>query len=138
MKLTEIRVETLTPTGQYASEKISIAALIEEGEDVLVLRKELLGLCRGEVPAAKKEEVVIAEPFKKPKKVKPKTGVVYNRAIDLHKKLFSTVLTKEFPDWKSNQELAKSVSIKLENEEFLSESGEVCESFLVKLRNAMK
>lgn len=73
---------------------------------------------------------------KKNFKKKPQT---YQRN-DTHKEIFSGVLKAVAPDWKKTQESkakAKSVSQKMEGEEFLDEEGEVLPEFKAEVKKLM-
>lgn len=78
-------------------------------------------------------------PAEKRKKFKKKPQV-YQRSNDAHKELFSGVLKAVAPDWKKSPESkakAKSVSQKLEGQEFLDESGEILPDFKAQVKKHM-
>lgn len=70
-------------------------------------------------------------------KVKSKM-TVYNRELDLHKRLFGEQLTAIIPDWKKTaMAKAKEASASLNGEEFLDNEGVVTQSFKEKLKAAL-
>jgi hypothetical protein len=150
MRITEVRVDITINKGNYESEKIGFTAQLEEGEDAITIRDHLKNLCTKEivldtpleayvqaVDKASKEVKEVKEPKeKKPKKLKIKL-TPYDRNLEIHKKLFQSLLTELDPDWKKDPSKAKSISQTLEGVEFLDESGEIVESFRNKLVEAM-
>lgn len=90
-----------------------------------------------EAPAKKGKTAASSSGTKKGFKKKPQN---YNRALEEHKDIFSTVLRSVAPDWKKSPESkakAKKTSEKMEGVEFLDESGEVLESFKSQVKKLM-
>jgi hypothetical protein len=74
-------------------------------------------------------------------KVKRVKGTPYTRESEIHKKLFSELLFREFPKWNSSPEgkaKGKEVSLKVVGQEFLDSEGLVIPSFLDTVRELMK
>jgi hypothetical protein len=88
------------------------------------------------IAQAEPEVVTQAEP-EQPKKVKF-TGSVYNRELDLHKKLVGEFLNKNFPNWRSDIAKAKNASVTMNGKEFLSAEGLVLETFKQEFAELMK
>ena len=147
MKITEVRVDITINKGNYESEKIGFTAQLEDGEDAITIRDHLKNLCTKEavintpleayIESVDKASKEVKEPKeKKTKKLKIKL-TPYDRNLEIHKKLFQSLLSEINPDWKKDPSKAKSVSQTLEGVEFLDESGEIVESFKNKLVEAM-
>lgn len=161
MKINEMKVEVTIPTVQFGNQKISVVATLSPEDNAYAVREELINLCEGnlvlsfiedtktpieayieqvDAESAKVVEAVgqpeaIVE-VKKTRKTKVKL-VSYDRNLEIHKKLFSNALTEVFPEWKKEAAKAKAASMLLEKEDFLSESGEVVDTFKTKLLKAM-
>lgn len=118
----------------------------EKGERVTAVMEVAQGLVE-EAPVAGLDltdptvaEVVPAKevPVEEKPKAKKFNGAVYNREMDLHKKLVGEFLNKEFPTWKSDIAKAKQASLEMNGENFLSEEGLIIDSFKEKFRELMK
>lgn len=165
MKINEIRYDKTFNLGNYENEKIGVSCAVAEEESayaVLAAMKIFVATRGLEVPETPKveekpkitsttelkvyvEEAPIVEELK-PKKAKAKAttkakakGTPYDRTNEIHKKLFSELLSREFPTWKTKQEskdAGRDASKALEGEEFLDSEGLILPSFteLVKIR----
>lgn len=64
----------------------------------------------------------------------------YNRSIEAHKEIFSSLLKEVAPDWKKTPKgklAAKNASTDMEDEEFLDADGEVLPEFKLAVKKAM-
>lgn len=74
------------------------------------------------------------------KKGARKTGAVYSRSNEIHKKLFSEQLGKIAPNWKSSEKSkakAKKLSQDLQGKEFMDADGKIVSSFIIAMRKGM-
>ena len=149
MKITKITYTERKNNGNYEHSEITTEAEVFEGESPEMVLADLKSFTRDglygpeQLPlvpkvemSEKKEET--DSPPKEKKTKKKKKEITYSREDAIHKKIFGETLSSLFPEWKKNSDKAKSVSISLEGEEFVSESLEVLESFKQKLKEAMK
>jgi len=146
-------------------ETVRLKAQLEDGEDVMSALDKLKGALdeKGSNKESSKEssekssskksskstkkEVVSSEdskvtPEASPEpEVKPKKEKVsyekYNRANEIHKKLFSAILDEKYPGWDKDTSKAASASRMLVDENFLDKEGEVIESFKVRMFTLM-
>jgi len=143
-------------TGNFEFEEYTLQATVEENEvtanviaqlqaDVEVAKTRVAAVAPTKSAAKKKKPVVtveeeeevlpVAAKAEKKKKFKSKPQV-YQRTNDTHKEIFSGVLTKVFPTWKTDAKTrseAKKVSKAMEGIEFLDEAGTVLPKFEEKL-----
>lgn len=149
MKITKITYTERKNLGNYEHSEITTEAEVFEGESAEMVLADLKSFTRDglygpeQLPlvpqvgmSEKKEE--IDSPQKEKKTKKKKKEIAYSREDAIHKKIFVETLSTLFPEWKKNADKAKSVSISLEGEEFISDNLEVLESFKNKLTEAMK
>jgi hypothetical protein len=163
MKINEVRYTKRFNMGNYEHEEFTISAILEGDDtclDVVNTMKTEIEIARGTVPvlqAAKKQKPVEkeeepteeAEPTmpiaaktakKAAKKTKAKPVQVYERANDTHKEIFSQMLNRVYPSWKTSAEsknAAKQASQALNGVEFLDENGVVLESFQEKVQEIL-
>jgi hypothetical protein len=156
-KVTEIRYTYRKNLGNYEHEETTVAGIVEDSQEAVECLKELVSLAKTDLSKPvevkntepKKEEKVeeqmefVEQPQKKeepeikeetkPKKTKGSKATPkltpYDRENDLHKKFFSEVLQKHYPEWKKNIPKAKEVSISLHGTDMLDAEGTVVKSF---------
>lgn len=83
----------------------------------------------------------IQDPAPKAKKKFKKKATTYDRANEIHKKLFSASLAEIAPSWKSTdagKAKAKQLSRDSDGVDFLDDDGDVLESFVVAMKKGMK
>lgn len=158
-KVTELKYTYRKNLGNYEHEETTVTGIIEGNQSAVEALKELVDLARTDLskqesskvekqeeskqmelveqPETKVEESAVEVPEEKVEtktKSKGKGKAVpkltpYNRENDLHKKFFSEVLQKHYPEWKKNVAKAKEVSLELHGSEMLDSEGTVVKSF---------
>ncbi len=76
-----------------------------------------------------------------PKKKFKKSGTVYQRSNETHKKIFADHLTNLIPKWKASEASkakAKKLSLELDGKDFLDADGKGVPSFIAALKKGMK
>lgn len=152
MRVTEVRIDATFNKGNYESEKVGFTSLVDEGEDFRLVLKELRDFIYGKTEEVKAsfekeilqkivevptEEEVVQEKPKKEKKVKEKFET-YDRASNVHKKLFSQILDKCYPEWESQKDKAAAASRMMVGENFLDKEGQILPQFSEKVKKLME
>lgn len=137
-----------------AKKKVEKAEPKKEAEQLELAAAEHEETVATMAPAPKVEEKERQKPGRKREKELPVTpeekathrtvvktnikSTVYDRNLDLHKKLVAELLDASYPNWKANPSKAKEASIKLEGKEFLDNEGIILAEFKALFAEAMK